>query len=958
MCYQLHYRRNVSIFPYISCVRLLKILSFVGLATIPLLCSSCLFAQSSLSLSSLTVNPSSSLTLGLSLSESGTAPTGLQWTLLYPASQVSAISATAGSAATQAGKKILCAPASGSLTCLVTGLNATTIAAGAVANIQLTLAPEATTTSLSLVTPYAVAATGKALSSSATGGVVTVPAISSLVCNPGTVNGGGTTTCTATLSAAAPSGGSKVTLTSNNTLLTLPASVTVASGATSASFTATAAATISSNQSATVTATLGASAQTAPIDLQAPLRVSAVACNPASLGQSGTSTCTVTLTGDAPAGGSTVTLSSNNTLLTVPASVTVSAGAAVAAFSATASSSIATNQTATITAAMASGSAQASISLTAPTPGSPLIGTQITGSATLPPSTVNEFSPAEMAEPAYCGNTAATTVTMNNPAGPGGVEYQFCAILTPAGTGQGAAPAKSIVAQFSGSTSQFSGSTLTIQVSLGTQPSWTPFQLTFSDPAFAGLQIAKYNDNFLCSPSAACGVTSSLSATTITISGGVPPVGGVFNASFTLTSPASTLSLLLPGNASLLPYPTVNWDSVANAQLYTVWAGGSGATAAYGPENVYESWQTSASATSLTLPLVPMPSSGAFTLWDEVNGNWTYVTTPWVPATTNLLGASSSDPAYQGSVGWESLIYPLNGATNVDPYKAFTWQGGNHANGSTLIVGTSPGASNLFNSGTIQDTQTIPPALSGGTLLVPGLQPNTTYYARLTGPPGSNTPTDISFTTGVGLAHLIYPADYAQQVATASLTTFTCNSVQGALQYVLWLGSTPGGNDVMVGWPGLSTSLTIQLYPNHIYYARMWTQQAGGNWEYVDTRFSTYTTNVAFVSFPANGELHATANPQQYPAGSATSAVNIGWQLISDATGYTLWVGTTPGAYDAANTYVDTVTGNVVVATAALSAQNSTYYVRLWTQKGSNWYFTDSVISTYPQTPGSPYGAQ
>ncbi len=942
--------------PGASSLQLLRILNVAGFLASLLGSAASLFAQTSLGLSSVTANPGGTVSLGLSLSGPVTLPAGLQWTLSWPASQISAISATAGAASTQAGKGIQCASKSGSLTCLVTGLNTTGIAAGVVANIQLTLAPAATTTSLSLTSPVAVSATGSALSLSGSGGLVTVPAVTSVVCSPVALSGGGTTTCTATISSQAPSAGSTVTLASNNSLLTVPASVAVASGATSAAFTATAAATIPSNQNATVTATLGASSQTAAINLQASLKVSGVACNPASLGQSGTSTCAVTLTANAPTGGSTVTLSSNDALMTLPASVTISAGASSANFSATAASSISTNQTATITAALGSSSAHTTISLTAPTPGSPLIGTQITGSATLPPATANQFDPKVMTEPGYCGNTAGTTVTMNNPAGAGGVEYQFCAVFTPAGTGQGAAPAKSIVAQFNGANAQFSGSTLTIQVSLGSQPGWTPFQLTFLDPAFAGLQMAKYADNFLCSPSAVCGVSASLSGNTISVSGGVPPGGGIFNAAFTLTSPGSTLSLLLPNNAALLPYPTVNWDAVAGAQSYTVWAGGAGATAGYGAENVYYSWQTSPTVTSLTLPLVPMPSTGAFTLFDEVNGTWNYTSAQWVPASTNLLGTSTSDPAYQGSAGWESLIYPLNGATNVDPYKAFTWQGGNNTNGSTLVVGTSPGASNVFNSGTIQDTETIPAALSGGTLQVAGLQPNTAYYARLTGPAGSNTPTDVSFTTGVGRAHLIYPADYAQQINTTSPATFTCNSVQGALQYVLWLGSTPGGNDVSVGWPGLSTSSTIQLYPNHIYYARMWTQEAAGTWEYADSRFSTYTTNVAFVSFPANGELHATVSPQQSPPGSATSAVNIGWQTVSGATGYTLWVGTSPGAYNATNTYAYSVTGNVAVATAALPAQNATYYVRLWTQKGSNWYFTDSVVSTYPQSPVSPYG--
>ena len=160
--------------------------------------------------------------------------------------------------------------------------------------------------------------------------------VSGVACNPTSLGQSAVSTCTVTLTQTAPTGGASVTLASNNALLTVPASVTVAAGATTATFSATAAATIASNQSATVTATLGSSSQTATISLLAPVLVSGVACNPTSLGQSAVSTCTVTLTQTAPTGGSSVTLASNNTLLTVPASVTVAAGATTATFSATA----------------------------------------------------------------------------------------------------------------------------------------------------------------------------------------------------------------------------------------------------------------------------------------------------------------------------------------------------------------------------------------------------------------------------------------------------------------------------------------------------------------------------------------------------------------------------------------------------------------------------------------------
>src|SRR5207247_2272003 len=62
--------------------------------------------------------------------------------------------------------------------------------------------------------------------------------LSAVSVNPTTVVGGNASTGTATLTAAAPPGGALVTLSSSNTAAAgVPASVTVAAGATSASFT-------------------------------------------------------------------------------------------------------------------------------------------------------------------------------------------------------------------------------------------------------------------------------------------------------------------------------------------------------------------------------------------------------------------------------------------------------------------------------------------------------------------------------------------------------------------------------------------------------------------------------------------------------------------------------------------------------------------------------------------------
>ena len=81
------------------------------------------------------------------------------------------------------------------------------------------------------------------------------------------VNSGASSTCTVTFTKAAPSGGAAVAVFPNNTNLTVPASVTVASSASTATFAATCG-TISTNQTATVSASLNGSSTAASLTLQ------------------------------------------------------------------------------------------------------------------------------------------------------------------------------------------------------------------------------------------------------------------------------------------------------------------------------------------------------------------------------------------------------------------------------------------------------------------------------------------------------------------------------------------------------------------------------------------------------------------------------------------------------------------------------------------------------------------
>ena len=163
-------------------------------------------------------------------------------------------------------------------------------------------------------------------------------ALSALTLNPSTVTGGNTSQGTVTLTAAAPSGGADVALSSGNTsVANVPPSVNVPAGATGASFTLTTSS-VTTSATVTVSASYNGVARAASLAVQpAPaVALSALSLSPTAVTGGGSSQGTVTLGGPAPSGGAAVTLSSGNTgVATVPASVTVPAGATSAGFAVT-----------------------------------------------------------------------------------------------------------------------------------------------------------------------------------------------------------------------------------------------------------------------------------------------------------------------------------------------------------------------------------------------------------------------------------------------------------------------------------------------------------------------------------------------------------------------------------------------------------------------------------------------
>ena len=201
----------------------------------------------------------------------------------------------------------------------------------------------------------------------------------SVTFTPSTIVGPGTVTGRVTLGSASP-GNSNVSLVSSNSVLaTVPFSVIVPQGQTSATFPVNVAQ-VTTTTTVQISATFDNVTTSGTLTINPPgsgggPTLSAVSLNPTSVVGGRSSTGTVTLSAAAPSGGAAVSLSENSTATSVPASVAVPAGATSASFTIT-TTSVTTAATSTISAVFGGVTRTASLTVnptTTPAPSAPTL---------------------------------------------------------------------------------------------------------------------------------------------------------------------------------------------------------------------------------------------------------------------------------------------------------------------------------------------------------------------------------------------------------------------------------------------------------------------------------------------------------------------------------------------------------------------------------------------------------
>ena len=732
-------------------------------------------------------------------------------------------------------------------------------------------------------------------------------------------------TLSITLSAAAPTGGMAVTLTSSNpAVLPVTSPFTITAGQGTASTTATAT-TVTTPTSVTLTASYNNSTKQATVTVN-PLAVTGISISPSPLITGYNSTVTISLNGNPPTGGVAVSLTSSNpTAFPVPATCNVNTGTSQGACSVIAGA-VSTATSVTVTATYNGSSQQTSVT----------INPVIVSSVGISPATVTS------------GQTSTITVRLNTLAPSGGAAVNLsssntAAFPTPATCTVAAGQASgsctvtagtvstttnvTITATYNGGLQQttvtvnpgatavgsvgispsavYSGGSATVTVSLSAAAPTGGANVALSStnttafPVPATCTVAAGQTSASCNTTAGTVTTSTSVTITATYNGSsqqasvavnpLPTIGSLCISPSSVSSGGSaTITVTLSGaapvggaavtlsssNSSALPVPaTCTVSAGQTAASCTATAGmvttstNVTVTATYNGSSQQASITVTAPKVTPTVTVTPASSS---------------ITTTQILSVTTTVSGGTGAPMATGSVTLSSGSYTSSAATLSGGSVTISIPAGSLALGSdTLAASYTPdsSSSSTFNSASGASSAVTVSKATPTVTVTPGLSSITTAQAlsvtiTVNGGSGVSTPTGSVILTGGG---------YTSAAATLISGGATINIPAGKL--------ATGSDTLVVAYTPDSASSSIYNSASGTSTAVTVTQPAITPTVSVTPSATSITTTQALtVTVAVSG---GTGNP--VPTGSvvlSSGSYNAQQALASGSTSFTIAAGT------------------------------------------------------------------
>ena len=369
-----------------------------------------------------------------------------------------------------------------------------------------------------------------------------------------------------------------------------------------------------------------------------------------------------------------------------------------------------------------------------------------------------------------------------------------------------------------------------------------------------------------------------------------------------LTSPA-------PGSTLTNSTVTFTWTGGTDVTRYWLDIGSS----LFG----YDLWSGDM-GTSLSAVVSGLPTDGRtlyVRLHSNIYGNWEHNDYTLTAVTSSLSPKAE-------------LISPAPGSTLAGSSVNFEWTGGTNVSRYFIYIGTGPGGFDVLS----RDMGTALNTVAAG-LPVDGRPLYVRLFSLINDAWQYN---DYTFTASMAptprKAELTTPAPGS--TLTSATVTFQWTGGTSVARYWLFVGTTPGGFDLLSRDVGtdLNTVVTDLPTDGSTLYVRLFSH-INGNWEY-----NEYQLKAANIVTKQKAELISPA-----PGSTLTSStVTFQWTGGAGVTQYFLYVGSSAGAWDL-NARDAGKTLSAVVTD--LPTDGRVIYVRLFSLIDGAWQYTDYTLT-------------
>jgi hypothetical protein len=276
-------------------------------------------------------------------------------------------------------------------------------------------------------------------------------------------------------------------------------------------------------------------------------------------------------------------------------------------------------------------------------------------------------------------------------------------------------------------------------------------------------------------------------------------------------------------------------------------------------------------------------------------------------------------PATAAAQERAQILFPNEGES-VPRTEEIRWNSVASAQAYYLYVGTTPGAKDLIDTGETPRLSVPLGDLPRGVTLYARLHTKTEQQWRFVDRSFSIQPS-ARFTT---------PSEPGLELDVRD-DMISWTTVNGAHAYYLYVGATPGANDLInTGEIQRTTQAITSLPVGRAAYASIYTKVAD-RWFVERTDFTTRP--VAYFTYPHPPAMEVDVRSDR-----------LTWTSVEGAQAYYLYVGTTLGANDLINSGETLETSYP----ADMLPVGETLYARLYTKHGDRWRSTDTTIVTRP----------